>query len=175
MPAHPSEVAYGWAFDFPKGTDFCKRKDNCRGVHYVMTAYTKPIDEGSTITVKGRIEITGTPRFNYHLEPLNTCNAAPHARVLLQRSNDDMYASDNRYWSSPVAIPLVPGDFSVSITVEKDQWTNVDSTFNGNGFDQTLQSIGNTGLTFGGGCFFGHGINVSGGSATFVVTKFEIK
>ena len=89
---------------------------------------------------------------------------------MLQRSNDDMYASDNRYWSSPVAIPLVPDDFSVSIPVEKDQWTDVDGKFNRNGFDQTLHSIGNIGLTFGGGCFF-----VTGRSATFVVTKFEIR
>jgi hypothetical protein len=175
MPTHPDALADGWSFYFPQGTDFCRRKYSCPGVHYVMTPYTKSIEQGSTITVSGRIEVSGTPSFNYHLEPSNICNSTPNARVLLQRRDDNMYDSDNRYWSDPVAIPLVPGNFSVSIKVERDQWRNVDGTFNEGGFNETLQDMGNIGLTFGGGCFFGHGVNVSGGSARFVVTEFAIK
>jgi hypothetical protein len=176
MPAHPSALGDdGWSFDFPKGTDFCGQKYNCPGVHYVITQHTKVIERGSTITVRGRIEVSGTPSFNYHLEPSNTCKSAPKARVLLQRKNDNMYGSDNRYWSNPVAIPLLPGGFSVRIKVEGGQWTNVDGSFNEDGFDKTLQNMGNIGLTFGGGCFFGHGVNVSGGGAKFVVTEFAIR
>jgi hypothetical protein len=33
----------------------------------------------------------------------------------------------------------------------------------------------NVGFTFGGGCFFGHGVSVSGGKAKFYVTSFTIK
>ena len=46
---------------------------------------------------------------------------------------------------------------------------------NGSGFKELLGKMGNIGLTFGGGCFFGHGVNVSGGSAKFIVTGFAIR
>jgi hypothetical protein len=35
------------------------------------------------------------------------------------------------------------------------------------GFAATLASVSQIGMTFGGGCFFGHGVNVSGGTAAF--------
>jgi hypothetical protein len=176
MPAHPSVVPNGWAFDFPKGEDFCKVKEkNCPGVHYVTTSYRRVIRKGATVVIKGRIEVTGTPIFNYHLEPSNTCDSTPNAHALLQRKNDDMVSPDNRYWSNPITIPLVPGDFSVSIPIREGQWTNVDGKLNKSGFNKTLKNIGNIGLTFGGGCFFGHGVSVRDGTARFVVTSFAIE
>jgi len=38
----------------------------------------------------------------------------------------------------------------------------------------TVPVGGNVGITFGGGCFFGHGVNVEGGSARFVLNSFAI-
>ena len=38
-----------------------------------------------------------------------------------------------------------------------------------------LKNMGHIGVTFGGGCFFGHGVNVSGGAARFIMTRFELK
>jgi len=40
------------------------------------------------------------------------------------------------------------------------------------GFDKLLRSMGKVGFTFGGGCFFGHGVSVSG--AMFYMTCFVI-
>jgi hypothetical protein len=41
------------------------------------------------------------------------------------------------------------------------------------GFADPLKRLENIGLTFGGGCFFGDGVNVSGGPARFILTRFE--
>jgi uncharacterized membrane protein YedE/YeeE len=41
-------------------------------------------------------------------------------------------------------------------------------------FSLALEDVENIGMTFGGGCFFGHGVNVTGGQASFAVTEFSI-
>ena len=38
----------------------------------------------------------------------------------------------------------------------------------------TLKNVGLIGMTFGGGCFAGHGVYLNSGNATFTVTDFRI-
>ena len=61
-----------------------------------------------------------------------------------------------------------------------DQWSSVygktgnyDATALA-GFRDALANLGHIGMTFGGGCFFGHGVNVSGGTARFVLIGYTI-
>ena len=174
MPVHPSTAHAGWTFDFPKGTN-CSNKYKCPGVHYVTTKYAKALPYKSTLTISGEITVTNEPTFNYQLESTNTCLSPPNARALIQKENDDLYASNGRFWSNPIAIPLVPGKFSVTIPLDIDNWSNVDGKRDKSGMKTLLANMGRIGLTFGGGCFFGHGINVSGGAAKFTVTNFEVQ
>jgi hypothetical protein len=172
MPPKPTMDGSSWYFDFPTGTN-CPRK--CPGVHYVMKPYNERLEYGGELVITGRIEVTGNPTFNYKFEKANTCDFPAHARAMVQRKNDDMRAEDNRYFGSRIAIPLGPGNFSATIPLKEGQWANVDGKFNLSGFKKTLEDIGNVGLTFGGGCFYGHGVNVSGGTARFVVTGYDFK
>jgi hypothetical protein len=94
---------------------------------------------------------------------------------MLQTKNDDLVKSDGRYWSNPVGITMINGTFTLNIPLNEGNWTNVDGGFNEDGFKKLLQNMGNVGFTFGGGCFFGHGVSVSGGEAKFYVTSFTIK
>jgi hypothetical protein len=174
MPKHPDGEGSGWAFDFPKGTN-CSVKQDCPGVHYVTTKYTKAITYGAKIIISGEIVTIGTPTFNYKLEKTNTCDSAAKARVLVQILDDDMYASNGRFWSNPLAIPLAPSKLTLTIPLDDQNWTNVDGERNQKGLKTLLNKMGNIGVTFGGGCFFGHGVNVSGGSARFIMTSFELK
>jgi hypothetical protein len=41
------------------------------------------------------------------------------------------------------------------------------------GFEQALQNLANVG--FCGGCYYGHGVNVSGGTARFTLSEYSIK
>jgi hypothetical protein len=62
----------------------------------------------------------------------------------------------------------------MTVEIAPDQWTNVEGERSRSGFTEILKNMGNIGLTFGGGCFFGHGVNVSGGTARFIMTRFEL-
>ena len=61
-----------------------------------------------------------------------------------------------------------------------DRWSSVLGKF-GNydaaslaGFSAALQNVSSLGLTFGGGCFFGHGVNVSNGTARFILSEYSV-
>ena len=175
MPKHPNADGSGWAFDFPKGTN-CTVKRGCPGVHYVTTNYTKSIPAHSILTLSFRIEADSSSVFNFKLEKDNTCDAPPSSvRAILQRADDDLYAANNRFWSNPISVVLAPGEYTMTVELSPDQWTNVDGERSASGFAEMLKNMGNIGVTFGGGCFFGHGVNVSGGAARFIMTCFELK
>ena len=173
MPPNPSSAESGWSFDFPRGTD-CKHKHDCFGVHYVTTPYRKPIPVNATLITSFQIMTQGEVRFNYRLEASNTCFSPATVRAFLQRADDDLYAASGRFWSNPIATILAPGNFTMAIKLHPDQWTNVEGKHDQEGFEALLGKIGNVGITFGGGCFFGHGVNVEGGSARFVMSSFAI-
>jgi hypothetical protein len=173
MPAQPSLADVGWSFDFPRGGP-CEAKYECPGVHYVTTPYRKPISAPAKLTISFHIVTQGEVRFNYQLEPSNTCLSPATVRAFLQGADDDLYAANGRFWSNPAATILAPGSFTVTIRLHPDQWTNVEGQHNRAGFEALLAKIGHVGITFGGGCFFGHGVNVEGGSARLVMSGFAI-
>ena len=173
MPPQPSLTESGWFFDFPRGTH-CNTRHNCPGVHYVTTSHRKPISKNSMLITTFQIVTQGKVSFNYRLEASNTCSSPATVRAFLQRADDDLYAVNGRFWSNPIATILAPGTFTLAIKLRPDQWTNVEGQHDRAGFEALLSKIGNIGITFGGGCFFGHGVNVEGGSARFVVSSFII-
>ena len=74
-----------------------------------------------------------------------------------------------------MSVALADGEYTMTAELSPDQWTNVEGERSESGFAENLKDIGNIGVTFGGGCFSGHGLNVSGGGARFIVTRFELK
>ena len=137
-------------------------------------AYRKPIPVNATLVTSFQIVTQGEVRFNYQLEASNTCLSPATVRAFLQRADDDLYAANGRFWSNPIATILAPGNFTMAIKLHRDQWTNVEGQHDRAGFEALLGKIGNVGITFGGGCFFGHGVNVEGGSARFFMSSFAI-
>lgn len=173
MSAHPSLADVGWSFDFPHGGP-CEAKYDCPGVHYVTTPYRRSLSANSRLLISFHIVTQGEVRFNYQLEPSNTCSSPATVRAFLQRADDDLYAASGRFWSNPAATILAPGRFAMAIRLHPDQWTNVEGQQDRAGFEALLDKIGHVGITFGGGCFFGHGVNVEGGSARFFMSGFAI-
>jgi hypothetical protein len=43
------------------------------------------------------------------------------------------------------------------------------------GFRQAIANLANVGFSFGGGCFYGHGVHVSGAIARFAIANFTLK
>ena len=178
MPEHPRQVGKGWEFSFPRyeGPLPCRDSlaSDCPSVHYLMTPAGGPL-LGHYIAMT--VKIAGSPEFRYKLAPNNTCDTPASVRVLIQRKDDDYTKEFYRWWSNPLAIKLAEGQHSINVPLTPDQWSSVFGKKGGavpREFAAALKDVENMGLTFGGGCFFGHGVNVSGGEAPFTLKAFAI-
>ena len=122
-------------------------------------------------------EISGPGLFENRLEAENTCWRVSTVRLFIQRSNDDLVDDSFRWWSNPEAIILKEGEHTMEVPLTPDHWSNVAGKKGDTlpkQFYAALENAGNIGMTFGGGCFFGHGVNVSGGHSTFTLKRFAI-
>jgi hypothetical protein len=176
MPPHPTpQTGGGWYFDFPTSPN---------SVHYVLAAVN--MAASSYVEAKISVATTGTPVFIYNLEPGNICIYAAHVRFLLQEQGDDLSGTNGkqyfRWWSTSIAYQLAPGEADLSASLsDLDQWISVlgekanASAAAAAGFKQAMANLGNVGFAFGGGCFYGHGVRVSGGDARFAVTRYAVK
>jgi len=163
MPDHPTQLPRGWSFDFPPQD----------GVHYVLTG--SDLSGGASIVVTATVTMTPGAVFDWNRDG-NTCPTPAAAHLMIQRRGDDMVDEYGRWWAS-VPIPLIPGTLTIAVPLTADAWTDVygrSGADNPESFRVALASGGNVGLTFGGGCFYGHGVHVSGGNATFALSLFEV-
>jgi hypothetical protein len=131
------------------------------------------------LSVSLAIQTAGLVVFNYMTEPFNTCATPGSVRPFFW-SNRDGNGEFDRWWSNPTAYPLAGGTGTLTVPLTPDRWSsvfgkagNADASARA-GFDRALTNVSSLGLTFGGGCFFGHGVNVSGGSARFVLMEYRL-
>lgn len=176
MPPHPTpQTGGGWYFDFPTAPN---------SVHYVLAAVNMAASNYVDATIL--VTTTGTPAFVYNLESDNACAYPAHVRFVLQEDGDDLSGTNGkqyfRWWSNSVAYRLAsgPANLRASLT-DLSQWTSVfgekanASAAAAGGFKQAMANLGNVGFSFGGGCFYGHGVRVRGGGARFAVTTYTAK
>lgn len=93
-----------------------------------------------------------------------------------------------RWWSNPTTIFLADGEFEVTVPLTPDRWSSVYGAF-GNSSPEALAGFTDavnrqfvfTGMTFGGGSFFGHGVRLDdtqpgheGDEFRFELLKYEI-
>jgi hypothetical protein len=154
-------------FDFP----------STGSMHYLFAPSTLAALRG-TLLVTLHVATEGPVTF----EPLDTtfCNLPPSARPFLW-ANGNGSGSFDRWWSNPRAFPLASGSTTISVPLQAEHWSSVDGRF-GNadaetrfGFEKALLNVTRLGLTFGGGCSFGHGIRVSGGTAKFTLSEYAVR
>ena len=129
-----------------------------------------------------QILTTGAPTFNYMMEPGSTCATSATVRLFLERKNDDLSEELYRWWANSTIYDLQTTSENVTMTVPltPNQWSSVygkPGNLNGTtraGFQDLLTNLGHVGMTFGGRCFAGHGVNVSGGTARFALISETI-
>lgn len=175
MPAAPRPDAAGWTFDFPQ----------VDGVHYVLT----PVNGYASTEMRVTFNITtvNNPLFDWRTNPDNTCGSPPSTpatvRLFLQQVGDDMQGTPGttefyRWWSNPTAAVLAPGGAVLAVPIDPAQWSSVLGKMGTDApaqFQNAVTHLGNVGMTFGGGCFFGHGVFVTGGAASFTLTGSTIQ
>jgi hypothetical protein len=185
MPSTPTAGGPGtWYFDFPTDPNYpaCVYNPDtlCHSVNYVTNSYTESVSHNVSMTFQ--ILTTGAPTFNYMMETGNTCATSATVRLFLERKNDDLTQEFYRWWSNPTVYDLqpTPGNITLSVPLTPDQWSSVFGRFGNQnattlkGFQDALGDLGHVGMTFGGGCFFGHGVNISGGTARFALISYTV-
>ncbi len=148
-------------------------------MHYLFTP--SPLS-----TLRGTLIVTlqisaAAPVVFESLDPQSaSCSIPSSVRPFLWANNNGNGAYD-RWWSNPRAYTLAPGAATVSVPLRPENWSSVNGRFgNADGearfnFDKALLNVTRLGLTFGGGCSFGHGIRVSGGAARFALTSYVVQ
>jgi hypothetical protein len=179
-PVHPSVFEEGWAIEFTRGTATPKPTQDCKcqGIGYVTTNWNKPI-AGSSITITFAIVATPGAVFDFKTERENTCATPANFRLLIERKDDKLTEPSYRWWSNPINYPLqnTNGLASLTIPLNGDNWSDVYGVTGAGdptGFAAALADAGPVGITFGGGCFFGHGAYVTSGAATFALKSYVI-
>jgi len=177
MPANPSNIAGGGIqLTFP----------NVDGPNYLL-AVPKSIVPTSSISADVSVQITGNPTFDYRTAPNNTCISPAKAHLFIQRAGDNYSGAGSyefyRYWNNTEqgAYVLAGGSATISGDLTNlSDWIDVDGVIaekNPLAFKAALSDLGYVGITFGGGCFYGHGVFVDPktGTATFTVSRFSLR
>ncbi|HUQ89692.1 MAG TPA: hypothetical protein VM096_19165 [Vicinamibacterales bacterium] len=148
-------------------------------INYLFTASPMRIVHG-TLSVSVRIDTSGAVVFNSIDPPTPSCTIPPSVRPFLW-ANDNGNGNYDRWWSNPRSITLAAGSNTITVPLTAESWSSVNGKF-GNAdaetkfaFDKALLNVSRLGVTFGGGCSFGHGVNARGGTATFALTEYVIR
>jgi len=148
-------------------------------IHYLYTASPLTAIRG-TLTVTLRVDTLGTVVFNSLDPQTSTCTIPASVRPFIW-ANSNGNGDYDRWWSNARSFTLAAGTATMTVPLTADAWSSVNGKI-GNAdaptkfaFDKALLNVSRLGLTFGGGCSFGHGVNVSGGAATFAVTEYAIR
>lgn len=148
-------------------------------MHYLYTPSALAALRG-TVVATVRITTAGPVLFN-SLDPVTGSCSIPAAVRPFFWANDNGNGAYDRWWSNPRSFPLADGSATISVPLLPEYWSSVNGQF-GNadsatrfGFAKALLNVTRLGLTFGGGCSFGHGINVRGGTAQFRLSGYAIQ
>ena len=77
---------------------------------------------------------------------------------------------------APSGVTLKLGDNQTLTSVlDPSVWTNCSGQHDARGFAGALENAMGIGFTFGGQNFFGHGVYLIGGSATFKVNSYTVR
>jgi len=177
----PFQEGEAIAFNFPE-SPYADPFSSGPWLGYLVTPWNAPL-RGQTLTATFTLETDGPKngkrvRFNYVGEAANTCESPANVRFYFQTG--DLYNNNDgsRWWSNPGRWVLVKGSNLATLTVDLSP-QNFTSTYGHSGgtmpsaFWNAVNHPSYVGLTFGGGCFFGHGINVFKGSAKFTLVDYS--
>jgi hypothetical protein len=148
-------------------------------INYLYTASPLAAVQG-TLSITVQIDTLGTAVFDSVDPQTPSCTIPPSVRPFLWANNNGNGEFD-RWWSNPRAITLAAGTHTLSVPLTAEAWSSVNGKF-GNAdaptrfaFDRALLNVSRLGVTFGGGCSFGHGVSLRSGNATFSLTDYSIR
>jgi hypothetical protein len=167
-----------WNISFPQaGSSYpaCAQTVTCNSLNTIDEPYSgKPPSHQISMTFS--VTTTGTPRFNYLLNSDNTCVNSAQVRLFMERNGDNGYSDYYRWYSETgYSLPVAAyTQVTFTIPLTYTQWGSVYGHQNQTEFSNSLKSIANVGMVYGGGCFAGHGVSVSNGTAKFTLISYTV-
>ncbi len=181
---HPTSSGAGWFIDFPAVPapfDYTQYPGPPPSVGRAVVPYKGPLPPGGSLTVAFHIDETDGTVFNTQMEPGNT-GTWPASVVLYFSDHNDGGDQYDRWWSQwgATSVVLGPGDFTLTVPLVHDPavWTSVYGqdgvdTPSADRFARALAHPTALGMTFGGGFYKGHGVNVCG-AARFILDSYTV-
>lgn len=177
----PPPPSSGWVFQYSPGMsqpipdgqggaffDFPSQD----GVHYLVISRTAPMS--GSITMDYEVTLNGT--LVGPPDPTNNCPPIPHFSMYFQRAGDDITnAAFRAYRWFSAFNNIVAGRNIVTVPLVSTSWTDVFGGSTSEGFAAAAGNPQVVGLVFGAGCFAGHGLFVTGGSARFHIHSFSVQ
>lgn len=150
-----------FTFTFPVGQD---------GAHYLVKPWGGPI---AGLTLDYAIETTGSPTF-VALDKGQPEPSTAMVTLYFQKSGDTGFDPAGRWWAAGIRGPLAAGSYTIAAMIsDADKWSGVNGQRDATQLNAAAASVGTVGFTFG-GMFFGHGVYVTGGTATMIMKKFTV-
>lgn len=178
--------------NFPLGNNaagdlvFTFPTDPAASINYLYTPRVPSslVPYGTLSLQLGIVILSGAPVFNFVFadDPGNTCPGYATAYPFFIANRNDWSGEFSRWWSNPRRFVLREGMFGLDVPLTPDAWSSVYGKFGTTdadsmaGWTQALGHVSAIGVTFGGGCFFGHGVNVVAGTgqAQFVLRDARV-
>jgi hypothetical protein len=157
-------VNLGFVFQFPTVPN---------SVNYVVKQPSGPL--AGVITAYVNITSQAAQYF-YAFNASNTCPGSANLSLYIERQGDQGALPDYasyRFWST-ASLTLQDGNQQLSVPLDPTQWINVNGQQDPTGFAAALAEPMAEGVTFGGGCFKGHGVGLSIGQSRFTLVDFTV-
>ncbi len=168
----PLDGMAGFSLDIPRSPG---------SLNYLTTPHTTPIQQQQSVIFTAQIVAERrAPTF----QPVTPCGASSatvraYIEQFFRKNADATYGPPTyRWWSNPIRGVLAPGLATFVVPIIPDHWSDADGHVGTDalaGFADALAHPAAIGMTFGSDCFFGHGVQVLGGRARFILTSYTIQ
>jgi hypothetical protein len=172
MAAHPSpNLAGAWSFPFPSARQPGADVDD--HVNYIQTPFHATVLPHS-VTLTFRVE-SASPQYEV-IDPADIPPATVH--IFFEQQDDNLTSPDGRWWADNSQYNLGSEDnqtITMTIPFDPRQWSNVNGLKDAASFYAALANVGWIGITCGGQYFWGHGVAVGSGSASYILMDFRVE
>lgn len=188
---HPNSAAVGLEFSLPLDNPALATTDdpfaiNYGSVHYLLTLYSSPLKIGDSLSFTANMTMTDGTTFNF-AQAGNLAGLPANCRFMIVGNSTNGTAltseswqnPDYRWWPNTSWMVLQAGQQTLTVSLDPAVWNNVNGVIAASTppelatFQAAIANPLYLGITFGGGSFDGHGVNVVG-SATFNMTHFQV-
>lgn len=142
---------------------------------YWITEPSLPaLTTAAVLTLRVQVRTSGQPRFGYRVDGDSGCGRPAAIRPYLQVGRWAEAVADNQRWwaKEPYRYVLSAGEATITVPLTPSAWVQTWGKAGSStsaltmAFVQTLGRIGAIGAAMGGGCSYGHGVNIAPNGAT---------